>query len=141
MFNVDSEADCAFVYYKEIEDVNGNVTSPPMWIPCNFRYALNKNFCGADPSWPNTGVELDYMNFYWELTTKTGNAFNWGDFKLMYMKACDNSCTGDAACTRICAGRAMDIRKMDSAVRNAWGAGSAKYNYFAATARAHGLMP
>jgi hypothetical protein len=140
LYNIDSQTDCAYAYYKEIEDVNGNVTSPAMFLPCNARYSLNKNFCGADPNWPRTGVELDWMNFYWELMTKTANAFSWAEFKLLYMNACDPACFS-SGCGRVCSGDSINIQTLDAAARRVWGAGSTKYGYFASTARAHGLMP
>ena len=116
-------SNCNFAYYKHFKHPNGVVQASPMWIDCKWTYAWNTHQCGADPHWPNTGVELDWLSFYWNLTTRDAS-FDFATLRLLHIKACNPSCSGDATCFTACTGKPLNGGSLEEAAAVTWGFGS-----------------
>jgi len=84
--------------------------------------------CGQDPNFPNTGTEMDWLAFYWGVTT-TNASFDFAMLRLLYIKACNPSCSGDASCFSSCKGKRINGADLENAAVNTWGYGSWQHNH------------
>ncbi|HMI93763.1 MAG TPA: hypothetical protein VK509_20455, partial [Polyangiales bacterium] len=95
LMNRRTENSCVFTYYKELVHPVG-VLPPPVPVQCNTMPAWRDAFCPKN----DTGTEVDWLAFYWRLTSDGGVAssrrFSLADFESLYEEACgDILCNGD----------------------------------------------
>jgi hypothetical protein len=133
IFNNDNEANGYFAYYKPFLTpyVTPNQTVyPPMWFATLWDAKFMSSYCGAS----NKGIELDWMQFYYQLTARqTINKTSISQLFSIYKLACTGSINTK------CNNQTVTWEKLRAAAQTYWGTGSALYNRFRDTGIAAGV--
>jgi hypothetical protein len=124
VFNDDGQANATFVYYKPFLTPynNPNYTmNPPMSFNAFTNNRFMSNYCGA----AGKGIELDWMQFYYQLTAratinKTEMSYLFSIYKI--------ACTGNQATK--CNNQTVTWEKLRAAASTFWGANSFIYAKF-----------
>lgn len=113
-----------FNYYKEVAVPVFGVLSPPVAVDCTGPVSIMETFCPD----PGTGVEWDWLNFYWLLRSDGGSGssrrYSYADFEAVYKKAC-----GGVACNQAGVNQ-VSFSRLVPAANAVFGAGSAKAQFW-----------
>lgn len=132
LFNHPLEANAAFAYYKEVRWQNGGPDQyPPVGVsafyPSGTWHWMETYGCATG----GTGTEIDWMNFLYEVHTKTANKFSMVDIARVFKDACGGSnCTPATTTT---------WTSLQNAVSARFGPSSARALYWAQIGNAHGV--
>jgi hypothetical protein len=102
VWNDQSQQDCSFAYYKEFKKPDGVVEPTPVRIDCASPTRWRNTRCVNSPATieyalADMGTELDWLGFYWNVTTKTSEKVPITDLLSIYRVACgrlDRTCAG-----------------------------------------------
>lgn len=115
VFNEDSQANATFVYYKPFFTPYNNPNykmNPPMSFSAFSNNRFMSNYCGA----ANKGVELDWMQFYYQLTAQaTLNKTEMSYLFSIYKLACTNNVNTK------CNGQTVTWEKLRATAQTYWG--------------------
>lgn len=126
LFNNPAEEDAFFPYYKELRmQAGGPDLYPPVGVSAYYPSAswhwMEAKGCAA----AGRGTEIDWMNFYYQVHTKTANKYSFADIANIYQRACGGV---GVMCT---ASVTTSWTALQNAVNARFGAASAKAQYWA----------
>jgi hypothetical protein len=129
MMNRRTENSCVFTYYKEMI-TPFTIAQPPFPVQCNIMSQWRDNFCAKN----DTGVGIDWLPFYWRLTSDSGAAsarrFALADFVNLYREACGNA---------RCVGQQPKFADLVAAARREFGTNHAKTLFLIEAGAAAGI--
>lgn len=115
VFNIDSQPNATFVYYKPFFTPYNNPNykmNPPMSFSAFSNNKFMSNYCGA----ANKGIELDWMQFYYQLTASaTLNKTEMSYLFSIYRLACTNNVNTK------CNGQTVTWEKLRATAQTYWG--------------------
>jgi hypothetical protein len=154
LFNALSPTECTFTYYKEVRwnvgpdpagsdptiCVEPDCSEPPVAISCASQWALNRDLCGDDPMYPDTGTEADWLMFLWSLTTQGPAPIEFSELVTLLRGACNRSCiSSTSGCASACLGRQPDYWDLEAAAMEFYGWNSPGHNQVLSAGLQHGM--
>jgi hypothetical protein len=124
VFNNDSETTARFIYYKPYlqPGLQPVVLNPPRW----FNPQTNTKFMATYCSAAGKGTELDWMQFYYQLTAgATLNKTPMSNLFSIWKRACSGNINTKCKITD-----SVSWTTLQNAAQAYWGAGSPLYNRF-----------
>jgi hypothetical protein len=127
LFNNPTQSDGWFAYYKEFFVPGWGTFPPPVKININTPYKWNVTNCSTNSD--QTGVELDWQTFLYELNNKGTSKFTYSQLRDVYKQAC-----GATFCDN---NDDVTMNGLALSVIFLYGLESAKTAYWASTANKH----
>jgi hypothetical protein len=134
LFNRGSDSDAVFAYYKEVRWDNGGPDQYPpvpvsVYNSSSRWHWMEAKGCGK----ANSGVELDWMDFFYQINNKTSSGYSYSIVDIM--RAFYDACGG-----RKCNGNdRVYWSTLQSAVNARFGSSSAKAQYWAQAGNWNGV--
>jgi len=88
IWNISTQSDCTYNYYKEFMEPGGVVKQPPYKVNCKAATKWRDNYCFSG----SRGTEYDWLQFFWNLNTVSANKLPLGDIGAIHLGSCGGNC-------------------------------------------------